>query len=235
MTLPILKIANCSHEAAKFAVLNWHYSKAMPNGRLIKYGVWEDDNFIGAVVYGRGATPNLGKPYELTQWEICELVRVALTNHKTPVSQIVAETLRQLKANNPGIRLVVSFSDPSEGHKGGIYRAGNWLYTGTSGKSTFFLINGRKTHPRTIGSMGGVQNIEWVRKHVDPNAETILNPPKLRYIYPLDKQFRRKVAKLALPYPHAVEGLEVSHGDSVPEVLVQSQPTAPVPLADKPR
>ena len=235
MTLPILKIANCSHEAAKFAVLNWHYSKAMPNGRLIKYGVWEDDNFIGAVVYGRGATPNLGKPYELSQWEICELVRVALTNHKTPVSQIVAETLRQLKANNPGIRLVVSFSDPSEGHKGGIYRAGNWLYTGTSGKSTFFLINGRKTHPRTIGSMGGIQNIEWVRKHVDPNAETILNPPKLRYLYPLDKQFRRKVAKLALPYPHAVEGLEVSHGDSVPEVLVQSQPTAPIPLADKPR
>lgn len=235
MTLPILKIANCSHEAAKFAVLNWHYSKAMPNGRLIKYGVWEDDNFIGAVVYGRGATPNLGKPYELSQWEICELVRVALTNHKTPVSQIVAETLRQLKANNPGIRLVVSFSDPSEGHKGGIYRAGNWLYTGTSGKSTFFLINGRKTHPRTIGSMGGIQNIEWVRKHVDPNAETILNPPKLRYIYPLDKQFRRKVAKLALSYPHAVEGLEASHGDSVAEVLVQSQPTAPVPLADKPR
>ena len=75
--------------------------------------------------------------------------------------------------------------------------------------------------------MGGIQNIQWVRKHVDPNAEAILNPPKLRYIYPLDKQFRRKVAKLALPYPNAVEGLEVSRRDSVSEVLVQFQSTAP--------
>jgi hypothetical protein len=41
---------------------------------------------------------------------------------------------------------------------------------------------------------------------------------KYRYLYPLDKQIRRKIVKLALPYPNAVEGLEVSHDNSVVEV-----------------
>lgn len=221
-----LKIAPCDIRAARFAVMNWHYSKAVPAGKLVKFGVWENGKFIGAVIYGRGATPNLGRPYGLEQTEICELVRVALDKHVTPVSQIVSETLRQLRQSNPGLRLVVSFADPDQGHSGGIYKAGNWLFTGTSAPAKFFRIYGKKTHPRSVGAMGGIQSIEWVRANVDPNAEIILTQGKLRYLYPLDKQMRRVISKIALPYESAVEGLKVSHGDSVPEVPVQLQPTA---------
>lgn len=213
-----LQIEACSHDAAKHAVMNWHYSKTMPYGKLVKFGVWENKKFIGAVLYGRGATPNLGRPYDLQQSQICELVRVALDIHETPVSQIIAITLKKLKATNPGIDLVVSFADPGQGHQGKIYQAGNWIYTGTSGKSTFFLIKGKKTHPRSVGQMGGIQNIEWVRENLDVNAKPIFNPPKLRYIYPLNKQIRRKVTKMVLVLPNAVEGLTVSHSNSIAEV-----------------
>lgn len=226
VTLPIIEIALCSHEAAKHAVLNWHYSKAMPSGKLIKFGVWENKKFIGAVIYGRGATPNLGKPYDLEQTEICELVRVALDKHETNVTKMVAETIKKLKLSNPGLRLIVSFADPNQGHTGQIYKAGNWLYTGKSEAAKFYKVKGKVIHPRTAYSLGK-NSLDWLIQNIDPNAEAVYKVGKLRFLYPLDKAMVRKLNKLALDYPSAVEGLEASCGDSVAEVQVQSLPTAP--------
>jgi hypothetical protein len=67
----------CSFDAAKYAVEHWHYSHAMPAGKLAKVGVWEDGSFIGAVVFGRGANSHLGSPYGLSGLQCSELVRVA--------------------------------------------------------------------------------------------------------------------------------------------------------------
>lgn len=233
MTSPLFEVKGCSFEAAKYAVMNWHYSKAMPAGKLVKFGVWEDKKFIGAVIFGRGTNRHIGSQYDLNQFEVCELVRVALTNHKTPVSQIVAESLRLLKETNKGLRLVISYADPEQGHSGRIYKAGNWIYVGAPSSMPYFIINGKKTHSRTARVDG--RNLDWYKQNVDPEAKKVQPLPKFKFIFPLDKQLRRKVAKLGLPYTNAVEGLEVSHGDSVAEVLVQSQPTALTELAVKPR
>ena len=127
-----LKVAPIEHKAAEFAVKNWHYSQTMPIGKLILFGVWENDKYIGAVMYGRGASPQLGSAFGLTQTECCELVRVALTTHEAPVTQIVSLTIKELKKTNPGLRLIISFADPEQSHHGGIYQAGNWIYNGRS-------------------------------------------------------------------------------------------------------
>ena len=116
---PTLKIDWCSHEAAKHAVVNWHYSGSLPVGKSVKVGAWEDGKFIGVVIFAYGANNNIGKPYGLQQVECCELVRVALANHKTAVSKIVAIALRFLKKHSPGVRLVVSYADTAQGHHGG--------------------------------------------------------------------------------------------------------------------
>lgn len=57
-----LKVAFCSYEAAKYACQNYHYSKTIPASKLVKIGVWENEKFIGAVIFGLGANNNLGKP-----------------------------------------------------------------------------------------------------------------------------------------------------------------------------
>lgn len=200
---PVLKVAPCSHEAAKYAVENWHYSRSMPKSKLVKFGAWEDGRYIGCVIYGMGATPNLCKPYGLNMQQACELVRVALTAHSTHTSRIVAITLRELKKSNPGIKLVVSYADKDQGHAGGIYQAGNWVFTGhvNDGTRGAFIINGKKTHPRTIGLMGGVQSISWVRKHLDPNATEFITSGKYKYLYPLDQDMKRRIEPLRKPYP----------------------------------
>jgi len=77
----------CSYDAAKYAVHNWHYSERMPSGKLLRIGVWEDDDFTGVIIYSRGAAPNIGSPYDMEQTEICELTRVALTDHNGGIYQ----------------------------------------------------------------------------------------------------------------------------------------------------
>lgn len=212
----MFRIGNATHEAANYAVKKWHYSRCLPAGKLVKFAVFEDEKFIGVVIFSRGANPWLGDQYGLDQTEICELTRIALDKHVTPVSQIAAECLKQLRQLNPGLRLVVSFADPKEGHLGGVYKAGNWIYTGKSNSVTEVFIDGRWMHMRGA----------WYHplREISPHR---VSPGKFRYLYPLDKKMRRDVAKLSLPYPNAIEGLEASRSNSVTEEQVQSLPIAP--------
>jgi len=218
---PKLKIDWASHESAKYACTNWHYSKCVPVGKLVKVGAWEDGKYIGVVIFGRGATPNLGKPYNLKQKECVELVRIALTSHATPVSKIVKYALIFLKNNSPGLRLVVSFADQSQGHHGGIYQAGNWVYNGAGSPANFYMIHGKLTHPRSIGAKGLVQNIVGAKK-LDKNATVIEVPGKHRYLMPLNDDMKNQVAKLAKPYPKREKQAMV---DSLDTAAVHHRPS----------
>ena len=187
-----LKIDWCTHEAAKYACEHWHYSKCMPVGKIVKIGAWENGKFIGCVLFSRGATPMLLKPYNLTQYQGCELTRIALTSHHSPVSKILAIALKFLKRNSPGLRLIISFADPSEGHHGGIYQATNWILTGKSSDAKFALVNGKEVHPRTVSSM---------RKSGKNPTKWIIKPGKWRYLMPLDEEMRKQIQPLSKPYP----------------------------------
>lgn len=199
-----LRIDWATHEAAKYACVNWHYSGCLPAGKLVKVGAWEHGKFIGVVLFGRGATPNLGKPYNLGQDECVELVRIALTKHDTPVSRIVSLAIKFLHRTNPKLRLIVSFADQSQGHHGGIYQAGNWVYIGQSATSRFWRVHGKLTHPRTVIERGGSNSLAGA-KNMDPNAEAVMVPGKYRYLMPLDAEMRKQIAPLAKPYPKRVK------------------------------
>jgi len=186
-----LRLDWCSYEAAKYAVEHWHYSRCMPVGKLVKIGVWEAGQFIGCVLFGRGANNHIGQPYGLTQNECCELVRVALSEHVSPVTRIVACALRFLRSQSPGIRLVVSYADPEQGHVGSIYQAGNWLYVGTSCAQADVMYKGVKMHKRTAVSKFG-------------SAAGMVSSAvfyKLKYLMPLDDAMRKQIEPLRQPYP----------------------------------
>jgi hypothetical protein len=196
-----VKIAKASHEAAKYAVEHWHYSRKLPSGKLFTRGVWENDKFIGVVIFSRGATNTIGSPYGLQQTECVELTRVALAAHDAPVSQIVALAIKDLKAGNPGLRLVVSYADPMHGHHGGIYQAGNWVYVGQGKAAPEFIVKGKQMHMRSIHAKGWKQTLEWLRENVDPNATKVEITPKHKYLMPLDRNMRRTIEPLRKPHP----------------------------------
>jgi len=198
-----LVINNCSYEAARYAVLHWHYSQAMPVGKLIKYGTWENGVFIGAVLFGRGVNRNIGKPYKLGQHEVCELVRVALTRHDCQVTKIISQCISLIKKNNPRLRLIVSYADSSQDHTGIIYQAGNWIYTSGSTEPNLFL-NGKQVHGRSVGAKYGTRSLSWLKDNVDKSARYEEGLPKYKYLYPLDKKMRKQIMPLSKQYPKAV-------------------------------
>lgn len=200
----ILKLDWCNHEAVRYACSNWHYSKSVPPGKLVKIGAWEADKFIGCVLFARGASSNLLKPYGLEVTEGAELARVALNDHQTPVSRIVTIAVKFLRRHCPGLRLLVSFADPAQGHHGGIYQACNWIYLGQLSPSCMYRDKrGKLWHERMISERGWNYVFGRKRRVLKPSeCEKIRFPGKHRYVLPLgDDQLRKKLLAQAKPYP----------------------------------
>jgi hypothetical protein len=204
-----LKLDWATHQAAKYACENWHYSKRMPMSKTVKIGVWENSRFIGCVIYSPGATPQIGSPYNLKQTEICELTRVALTEHQTEVSKILSISFRMLKKSNPGLKLLISYADPMQAHHGGIYQASNWIYVGLTKPDCFLKVNGTIEHRKTIYDRYGNQSLAWLQKNVDPHACRIRDEGKLKYLMALDGNMKKSIQKLRKPYPKRVGSKDI--------------------------
>lgn len=199
----ILRLDWCSHEAAKYAVEKWHYSGSLPVAKTVRIGVWENDVFIGVVLFSWGASPNIGKPYGLQMVNVAELVRVALSRHQNRTTRIVSIAIKLLCRQSPGIRLLVSYADTEQGHVGGIYQGGNWIYAGTTAAKFDYACNGKKLQRRAYtGSNFGSKKLELPK-----NAVKVMSPVKHRYLMPLDDEMRKQIEPLRKPYPKRVRSV----------------------------
>ena len=198
----MIELRKATPKAVKYACLHFHYSKSVPS---VSYGynVYQDGEWCGVILYGLGATPNIASPFGMIQGEVLELVRVALIGKQNATSECVAASLRKLHEDAPQIKIVVSFADEDQSHVGTIYQATNWIYLGRHGEGdrSAFIINGKKTHPRTIGSAGGVQSLAWIRENLDPEATEFFTKGKEKYIFVFNKRLRKKWLQSAKPYP----------------------------------
>lgn len=198
-----LKLDWCSHEAAKFACLNWHYSKTVPMPPQNYIGVWENGVYIGCLVFSRGACLHLGDTYNLLQVEICELTRVALKKHEFPVSRMISIALKMLKARNPGLRMCVSYADENHDHKGGIYQAGNWIYVGMAkGGDRYLAPDGKEYHSRMVKESGTVRQFgKETKVWKKSECKVLAGLGKHKYLMPLDAEMRKQIEPLRKPYP----------------------------------
>jgi hypothetical protein len=145
-----LKLDWCNISAARFAVKHWHYSERLPDPKSVKIGIWEDEAFKGCLIFSLGvASRNLSKTLGLATTQICELTRVAMTRHTTTVSRIIRIALAMLKRQCPGLKLIISYADPNHKHHGGIYQAGNWIYTLASHRPLRFGLMLKETNIMT--------------------------------------------------------------------------------------
>jgi hypothetical protein len=198
-----LFVAPCSREAALWAVRAYHYSRTLPSGRALNFGAWEEGTIVGCVIVSRGACANIGQPFGLSQDRIAELTRIALApGHVAPVSRVLAIVVRLLRRSNPGLQLLISYSDQRQGHDGrGVYAACNWIYLGETAREALLWIHGREVHARTVSSKYGTRDLAWLRANVDPNARRIDCPPKHRWALALSPAMRERLMLLAQPYP----------------------------------
>lgn len=199
-----MRIGKATQKAIRFACMHFHYAKKIP---LVAeaYSIFNDaDEWCGVIIYGPGANKYIASPFDKWQGQVIELVRVALNGKQGHgnTSKAVAMTIRQLKKTTP-YELIVSYADLDQNHAGIIYQATNWIYIGTTkvGARCNFVILGKTMHPRSLSAKGWIQNVEWVRKHVDPNAYQLTTKGKHKYLYPLTPEMRKRFLPLARPYP----------------------------------
>jgi len=203
---PDLRLDWCSHAAAKYAVEHWHYSGTMPAGKTVKIGVWEEGVFIGVVIFARGSNKHLGKPFGLSQTQCVELVRVAIKDHETPTSRILAISCRMLKGQSAGIRLLLSFADMGQGHIGTLYQAAGWTYTGTGTsdeRSRPYRAPDRSVHHwRSVaGALSARGMASTIKAAISLGYVPMEKKLKHRYLMPLDPEMRKQIDPLAKPYP----------------------------------
>ncbi len=192
------RIDFCSREAAKYAVERWHYSHALPGGKLTTFGVWEGGEYVGAIIYGRGANHHIGSEFNLPQTEVCELVRVALRAHTTEVSRLIRITLRLLKKHAPGIRLVISYADPEKGHHGGVYQGAGWVYIGTSSPQPTALYRGEPMHKRSASArFGSIEGLSMGEPQVKHKYAVQLDALK----DPISRPLAARLLEMMKPYP----------------------------------
>lgn len=200
-----MRISKATPNACRYACTHFHYSHRTPSiGEA--FNVFNDaGEWCGVIIYGGGSAQNIASPYGKWQGQVWELERVALNGKQGHgnTSRAVAMTLKALKKCRPWLDLIVSYADIDQNHKGIIYQATNWVYTGIKNADTVsaFIIHGQKTHRRSCGSKGWVQSLPWLRENVDPNAEAFRTKGQHKYLYPMTDEMRKQIETLRQNYP----------------------------------
>jgi GNAT superfamily N-acetyltransferase len=188
-----LRFSEISYVEAYKLVSEFHY---LGNKRFIGqycFGIIQNYNFIGAVVYSPLSVPNSAQSaYGLPRGsypDLLEMSRMVLKpelNGKNVGSQLISYSLRQLKKK--GIRAIISYADSTR-HIGSLYQACNFTYHGlTPQKNDFIFADGSKL---TRGKSKGFEGV-WIprsRKH--------------RYVYRFDKKLN--IIWPQEPYPKKVD------------------------------
>jgi len=223
-----LYVAPCSRDAALWAVRAYHYSRTLPSGRALYFGVWQDGTFIGCVIVSRGACANIGRRWNLKQDRVAEVTRIALRpGHVAPVSQVLAIVVRLLRRSNPRLELLMSYSDQRHGHDGrGVYGACGWTYLGETAREATLWIHGREVHARTISSKYKTRSLPWLQMHVDAQARRVDCPPKHRWALALSPAMRKRLIALAQPYPTRDRSIDSDARGPQAGVVTPSTPAA---------
>lgn len=178
---------------AKWWCQNFHYSRTLPSN-VVCFECIEFGHRVGIVAFGTGSLSRNGYAKALNVDVAWELVRVAMKQHKTEVSAFVRLAIRSLRKIKSEIDAIMSYADSGQGHRGGIYKAGGWIYLGES-HATSMMLHGVKTHVRSVGARYGYAAIEKIRQNVDPNASLVADATKYRFAMPMCASARRRIKK----------------------------------------
>src|SRR3990167_4339642 len=115
-------------KAALTPCIEAHYLHRWPAVVPCRLALWLDGVVVGACVFAFPPRETV-KRYKGMVWELARLW-LAPECPRNSETFFVARALRHVRRTHPGLVGVVSYADPSVGHTGLIYRAGNWRSDG---------------------------------------------------------------------------------------------------------
>jgi hypothetical protein len=183
-------------------ILGIHYAKRWPS-ITHAYGLFRDGELVGVVTYGTPPSSPLrnGVAGPAFAPHILELNRLCLRdNLPNEASRLVGASLRRL----PNERIVISFADTEQKHKGIIYQACNFTYHGLSAKRTDWKVKGKEhLHGQTIADefRGRENRADLMRQKYGDDFYLAPRPRKHRYLFITGPSRWRKQAMKEIRYP----------------------------------
>lgn len=196
-----------------------HYSGKVVNNSTLHFGAFLDKKLHGVLSYGNSLDKS--KIIQLvkdTEWNgFLELNRMAFDDYlpRNAESYCISQTIKLIKKNAPQIKWIISFADATQCGDGTIYRASNFVLTDIKENHNLARFkNGEVYHKMTFESnptkkfsvlgnksaydiTGGSYNF---KKIVEVTGAEILTGFQLRYIYFIDKQYRKKLTVPEIPF-----------------------------------
>jgi hypothetical protein len=179
-----------------------HYLHSMPGGAMLLFGILAGGRLMGALILGAGPFQGYSLVREARREDCLTLTRFWLSDQlpRNSESRVLGMTLRSLHRNT-SLKFVLAYADPAVGHRGTIYQAANWLYTGLSTPMSLYdLGDGVGRHSRTVAQILGSHSIKHFTNSGIP-VKLIPQVAKYRYIYFLDPTWRSRLSVPVLPYP----------------------------------
>ena len=140
-----------------------HYLHSLPAGTQLTFGVFLEAQLLGVLTFGVGPA-NVHRLVEGAEAADCLTLTRLWLSDKLPANsetRALGQALRELRRHT-GLKFLVSYADPSQGHLGIIYQASNWVYTGVSQASPRYdLGDGRARHGRTLAHIFGTRSLRY--------------------------------------------------------------------------
>ncbi len=181
-------------KAIDYACKYYHYSKSIPVNTHW-YNVFFNSQWCWVILFWTWANNNIWKPFWLKQWQVIELVRIALNGKQSNVSEPLSIALKLIKKHVPLCKLIVSYADWKQWHVWWIYQATNRIYLWWSWSTQYIDPKDWKMkHAKTLN--WAYWTVKWLK--------AVKQEIKHKYIYCLDKEIHKQMKKLWKEYPKNV-------------------------------
>ena len=222
-------VRSISKSVAKDLIIKNHYTHKWTLCQ-VAYGVFyktesvskfiEDnqETLIGACIYGhpvgRSAAESFSEFVKID--EVLELTRLWIADGygRNIESYVISQTFKLIKKDFSKIKIIMSYSDSEQGHRGTIYQATGFYYQGNRSIALMpnFSVslegppNYKWIHSRTVQSTYGSHNIEYLKKKIGHTFWRKKESTKHRYFYLLTNKVEKKkilasIKHPCLPYP----------------------------------
>lgn len=191
-------IKRVGYKEAMNMVIKYHYLHRKASCSFA-FGLFEisTNKMIGCICYGTPSSSSLRQGICGIEEKnnVIELTRLFIHDitPKNVESFLIGNTLSLVDKE-----IVVSYAEDQQGHKGYVYQATNWIYTGLSAKRTNWTIEGINKHCQTLSDK---YSAEEIRKIYGDKFSLQPRPRKHRYVYFNCGKFRKKELLRKLKYP----------------------------------
>lgn len=191
-------VKSIDREQTKEWLLKKHYARRMPSISY-SFGLYLGFELVGVCTYGLPPAENVqlccGEKYKENCIELNRLIKND-NLEKNVQSWFVSQTFKML----PKPMIIVSYSDPNNGHNGYTYQALNFFYTGKGGSPKEYVYNGKQYTTRHIKdywfkskNLTFDKNLTIDKNFLNAGGEIIPMMQKNRYVIFLGSKTQKKL------------------------------------------